>query len=112
MSTPLHRDAEPEPGQRSLEHLESPLARRPTCEEELAGRARERTNAHATTPPTAPARERVGYASRELERLARGLEEQSVGLRAQGDDAAAAKLDRTARELISLSHAIAARRQT
>ena len=91
----------------SLPHLE-PVRRRRACEEEVAGRARERTNAYGTTPPPLSGRVRAGYASRELERLARGLGEQAVALRKHGETSAAVKLERTSNELVALAQAMAA----
>jgi hypothetical protein len=108
MSTPLRRDGHHPQPEAPLAHLEATMGRRPTCQEEIAGRARERTNAHGTTPPPLPARERVGYASRELERLARGLVDEASVLRAHGEDTAADRLDRTSQELLALAHAMTA----
>jgi hypothetical protein len=111
MSTPLRRDGHHERPASTLGHIEAPVGRRPTCQEEIAGRARERTNAHGTTPPPIPRRERVGYASRELERLARGLSEEASGLRAHGEEHSANRLDRTSQELLALAQAMTASRR-
>ncbi len=106
MTTPLRRGALPTSANPHRPSEGSP-GRKPTCQEEVAARARERTNAaYGSTSPPASARDRVGYASRELDRLAKRLAEQASGLREHGETRAADKLERTADELVALSQAI------
>ncbi len=114
MSTPLRREGQADSPASSLGHFDpdvGPIGRRPTSQEEIAGRARERTNAHGSPTVPVSGRERIGYASRELERLARGLAEQAIGLREHGEESAAERLDRTAEEMRALAQAMAASRR-
>lgn len=108
MSSPLDHNVGSQPSADAPGSPAGGATPRTPCQEEIAGRARERTNAYGSTPPPVSKPDRLGYAARELERIAHHLNEQASELRERGEVGAAETLDQSARDLVALGQAVTA----